>query len=142
MGIEGRFRAHTGWHGDGSFSKTVVEVFESRTPIRSNRDFGPGAQHPAAAHAKGLVFISNETGSFNETGLRPGKAPGPVDQPIVERVADSAAQPADIVDFFGEVSPCRHVCSRNVVSTQEIRKRKVALDSQKNAGLQDMIVAK
>src|SRR5258708_7039678 len=99
MGIEGRFRAHTGWHGDGSFSKTVVEVFGARTPVPRNRDFGPGAQHRAAARAKGLVFIRNETGSFNETGLRPGEAPGSVDQPIVEGVADAAAQPADIVDF-------------------------------------------
>src|SRR6266576_2826872 len=142
MSIEGRFGANTGWHRDGSFSKIVVEVLEPRTPVRGNRDFGPDAQHPAGARVKGLVFISNETGSFNEAGLRPGEATGSVDQPIVEGVADAAAQPSDIVDFFGEVSPCRHVCSHNVVSTQEIRKRKVAFNTQKNAGLQEIVIAK
>src|SRR5438445_13621667 len=142
MSIEGRFGANTGWHGDGSFSKIVVEVLEPRTPVRGNRDFGPDAQHPAGARVKGLVFISNETGSFNEAGLRPGEAPGSVDQPIVEGVADAAAQPSDIVDLFGEVSPCRHVCPHNVVSTQEIWKRKIAFNDRKEPGLQVMVIAK
>src|SRR5229473_850815 len=66
MGIERGFRASTGWHGDGGFSKIIIEVFEPRTPVRSNRDFGAGPQHPAAAHAKGFVFITGEIGSRSE----------------------------------------------------------------------------
>ena len=104
MGIKAGFRARARWHGDGGFSEVIVEVFKPRTPVRSNRDFGPGAQYPATAHAKGFVFITGEVRSLNETGLRPGKATSSVDQEIVEGVADAAAQPCDIVDFFGEVS--------------------------------------
>src|SRR5215210_4954639 len=142
MDVESGFRANTGSHGDTGFSKVIVEVFEPRTPLRSYCDFGPGPQHPAAAHTKRLVFTTREIGKLDEPGARPPEAAGAVDQPIVERAAEAAAQPSDVVDLFGKIASRGDREPHNVITAQKIGERKIAFGPQKNARVQHMVVAK
>src|SRR5271163_1058858 len=88
LDIEGRPVSGTRWKDAGDSSEVVVEIFDPRGPIRRNGKFGADTERPAGTGEQDMVLSAGDAGRFAKARLRPGKAAGSVDEPMIECVAD------------------------------------------------------
>src|SRR5271169_4533896 len=102
MNIECRLVTRAGWKDACDGSETVVEIFEPRSPVRCDCNFGAQPNHPTGACAQNRILIVDEAGCLDEARLGLSQSACAVNQPTIERVAETPAQRGDIVDLVGD----------------------------------------
>src|SRR4051794_35149189 len=113
----------------------------SRSPVRCKRNFGSHAERPAGLGMQNLVLVYHKAGVFKEARPRPRQSPSSVDQPMIERAAQSCAQRGDIIDFCGEGGAGRCWLGRDHAVLQEVWKSNVSFKSKHQPGWRHVIVA-
>jgi hypothetical protein len=88
------------------------------------------------------VGVVDDAGSLQKASQRPGETARGVDHPVVECVADAPAQRSHQLDLLGKVGVGGGAKPREIVRRQIIQDRQIALDAQKNARWQNMIVSR
>src|SRR5262249_50878008 len=83
-----RFEACSGSERNCGRVKVVVDILQSCSPLRRDRYLCAAAQRPTGPELAELVISSK--GAFDKAGLRPGKSPGSIDEPAIERITDPA----------------------------------------------------
>src|SRR5208282_2414911 len=101
LDVEHRLVARVRRKDTGDGSEAVVEIFDAHRPVRRYCGLGAETERPAGAGEQHCVLIAGDAGRLAEARLRPGKATGSVNQPMIERVAEATAQRRDIVDLVG-----------------------------------------
>jgi len=94
--------------------------------------FGACAQSPTSAHSQDLVFVAGQAGVLKEPRLRPGKATGGVEKPMIERITGPAAHRRDKIDLFGNRAE-RGCPGCNDAIIKIIRERDISLKSDKQS---------
>src|SRR5215467_13869908 len=84
MLLGSRFEACSGSERNCGRVKVVVDILQSCSPLRRDRYLCAAAQRPTGPELAELVISSK--GAFDKAGLRPGKSPGSIDEPAIERI--------------------------------------------------------
>ena len=116
-----------------------VEIFRARGPVGRKGDLGADSGCPSCTHVLNLVLVAGGAGGFDEACLRPRETAGPVDQPAIERVADTGAQRAKIIHLIGDRALRRGPrCGHTIL--QKVGERDVGFNSEHKPGRQHDVV--
>ena len=87
------------------------------------------------------VGLVDDARRLNKASQRPREPASRIDHPVVERVADAAAQRSHQLDLLGEVGVGCGPEPRELVRRQSVQDRQVGLDAQKQTRRQHAVVA-
>ena len=80
----------------------IVEIFESRSPVRRDRKLYARTKCKALAQSQNLLFVTGQIGVVQEAGPGPRKSPGRVEKPVVKGITHAAAECRNEVELFGD----------------------------------------
>ena len=142
LDIEDRLISRARRKNAGDGSETVVEIFDPGRPSRCDRKLGAEANRRAHSREQDHVLIAGDTGTIDtKRACDQANPPVPIDQPMIEGVAEATAQRRDIVDLVGDDGALGRSSGKDRTVLEEIRERNIAFDSEEQPGRQNVIVA-
>ncbi len=128
MGAERRAVTHPAREGRVDGIQAGVEVLRPRRPSAAHGALDAATCGPAEPVP--LVFLRRAAGRrAAQPADRPGEAARPVDGPVAERIADTAAQGADSVDTLDIASAAHRLAEGDGVGIEIVREGDIRLDA-------------
>src|SRR6202048_5595771 len=118
-----------------------IEVFQLGGPAALDRHLGPDTRCPSLVEVNNLVHVVCRPRALEKAAEGPRNPASRVDHPLRERIAETATDGGDLIDFLCaiDIDPCAG--PSDIVCGKIVQERCVGFNSQQKARGQEVIVS-